>query len=253
MAALVILVGMAWGRPGIKTAMTIADVSWPNCGARPARHFASGVVGVNGGLDFHPNPCLAEEAAWFDHYEVYLNTGYPGDGRGRKFAAAPRACAARASRCLAYNYGFNAALYSIRYANLQNVHPTMWWLDVETVNSWSDDFLVNRQFINGAVAALRQTVWPATVGIYSSSEQWRDIVGPWQNRLPAWLATGALHRSEAVGACHNKSFTGGHIWLSQYTNGLDENVACSADWPRSLANQPPKTNGFAKPLSAPKL
>jgi len=34
------------------------DVSWPNCRASAAGDNAFGIVGVTGGLDFKPNPCM---------------------------------------------------------------------------------------------------------------------------------------------------------------------------------------------------
>jgi hypothetical protein len=208
----------------------IVDVSWPNCRTKPSDVFAKGIVGVNGGLDFRPNPCLATEATWFSHYAVYMNTGYPGDARARKFINTPRHCGFSDSRCLAYNYGFNAALYSVKYADLQNVHANMWWLDVETINSWTNNFLVNRQFLAGAAAAIKQQIWSPTVGIYSTSKQWNEIAGPWHNKLPAWLATGALSEAPAVKACRAQSFTGGPIQLTQYTIKYDENFPCTGQF-----------------------
>jgi hypothetical protein len=219
---------------------TIVDVSWPNCGtsAKTGDVFATGIIGVTGGLDFHPNPCLGQEATWFSHYAVYINTGYPGRARGQKYLSSPRHCAPTEDSCLAYNYGFNAATYAIRYASLQNVHADIWWLDVETENSWTDNFLVNRQFLRGAEAATKQKVWFATVGIYSSPNQWNEIVGPWQNKLPVWLATGATDKNTAVQVCRTKSFTGGSTWLSQYTIKYDQNFPCSNQFTQHVTNTP---------------
>ena len=71
---------------------TVTDVSWPNCKALPAAEPSAGIVGVNGGLDFHSNRCLYSESRLFTSYELYLNTGYPGTASHRKFTAFPRAC-----------------------------------------------------------------------------------------------------------------------------------------------------------------
>jgi hypothetical protein len=209
---------------------TIVDVSWPNCTAAPASTFGVGIIGVNGGLDFRPNPCLAEETTWFVHYALYINTGYPGDAHGRKFLASPRHCGVYNSQCLAYNYGFNAAIYAMRYANLQNAHTNQWWLDVETDNSWTTDSLINRESIKGMAAAIKQDVFFARVGIYSSSSQWDSITGQWQNGLPAWLATGGSSKAAATNACQDRAFTEGTTWLTQYTVGLDENLPCSTQF-----------------------
>jgi hypothetical protein len=228
-AAATVLLGVALAsRPaGPNYKNTIVDVSWPNCGKTPGDVFATGILGVNGGLDFHPNPCLGTESTWFSQYAVYMNTGYPGKARARKFMNMPRHCGFSDSVCLAYNYGFNAALYSIKYANLQNVHPNMWWLDVETENSWSDNFLANRQFLKGAEAAIKKQFWSPAVGIYSAPLQWDQIVGPWHDKLPVWLATGGTSKATAANACHEPAFTGGNIWLTQYTIKFDQNFACS--------------------------
>jgi hypothetical protein len=219
---------------------TIVDVSWPNCGAKTMDVFATGIVGVTGGLDFHPNPCAGEEAGWFSHYAVYINTGYPGRAYGQKYKSSLLHCGIKQDVCLAYSYGYNAALYAIRQANLQNVHADMWWLDVETENSWTDNFLVNRQFIRGAEAAIKQNVWSATAGIYSSRTQWNEIMGPWQNKLPVWWATGAKNKAGAAKWCREKSFTGGPVWLSQYTIKYDENFTCSGQFTQRVTNTPPQ-------------
>jgi hypothetical protein len=224
-AALLVIV-FATKPTGTSYRQVIVDVSWPNCGKLPKDVFGTGIVGINGGLDFHPNPCLADESTWFSHYSVYMNTGYPGDARGRKFINSPRRCGFSESACLAYNYGFNAARYSIKYANTQNVHANTWWLDVETENSWTNNVLVNRQFLEGAITAIRQQVLVPTVGIYSAPHQWDEIVGPWLTRQPVWLATGSTSRADAAKACHGQSFTGGPIQLTQYTPRLDENFPC---------------------------
>ncbi|HUY85091.1 MAG TPA: hypothetical protein VMU97_01095 [Candidatus Dormibacteraeota bacterium] len=240
LTAVIIVAGIALvARPaGTSYGRTIVDASWPNCGVKTADVFATGVVGVTGGLDFHPNPCVGEEAGWFSHYAVYMNTGYPGRARGQKFKSAPRRCGAKDDLCLAYNYGYNAALYAINYAGSQNAHANLWWLDVETENNWTDNFLVNRQFLRGAETAIKQKVWFATVGIYSSPNQWNEIVGPWQNKLPAWVATGATDKNTAVQVCRARAFTGGKAWLSQYTIKFDEDLPCSNHFTRQAANEP---------------
>jgi hypothetical protein len=228
LAAVVVLLGVlsaahSSAKPYSKT---IVDVSWPNCKTAPAELYGAGIIGVNGGLDFRPNPCLATETSWFVNYALYINTGYPGSNSARKFPSLPKRCGHSDKQCLAYNYGFNATQYAIRYADLQDAHATQWWLDVETDNSWTDNFLVNRASLRGAAAAVRQNVLFSTVGIYSSPEQWKIITGSWQNGLPAWLATGSSNKSVAAKACRGRAFTGGATWLSQYTQGLDKNLPC---------------------------
>jgi hypothetical protein len=227
-AAVLIIVAMGNRPAGTSYRQVIVDVSWPNCNTKPGDVFATGIIGITGGLDFHANRCLATESTWFSHYAVYVNTGYPGNTRARRFIDTPRRCGFSDSSCLAYNYGFNEGLYAVKYADQQNVHSDLWWLDVETENSWATNFLVNRQFLAGAIAAIKQQTWSPAVGIYSASDQWTEIVGPWHNKLPVWLATGATDKATAVKACGNRSFTDGSIWLTQYTIKYDENFSCSS-------------------------
>jgi len=203
----------------------IVDVSWPNCKQKLA-DYQMGIIGVTGGRDFHSNPCLAQESTHFQRYAVYINTGYPGKSYGRHFQNTPRRCGYNDTLCLAYNYGFNEAEYAIHSADLNDIHATTWWLDVENENSWSDNFLANRQFINGTVVGIKQNIRTATVGVYSSPYQWNQLMGPWHNKLPVWQATGGTRQSDAVQSCHAHSFTGGPVRLAQYTPSLDQNVAC---------------------------
>lgn len=233
LAAMIVLLGvlLATHSSGKPYSGTIVDVSWPNCKTAPANTFGAGIIGVNGGLDFHPNPCLSQETSWFVRYALYINTGYPGSNSVRKFPSSPKSCAKPDKQCLAYNYGYNATLYAIKYANLQNAHASQWWLDVETENSWTANALVNRASLQGAIAAIKQNVVlpMPTVGVYSSTDQWNIITGKWHNNLPAWLATGSTSKTAATKACHGRGFIGGRIQLTQYTptNKLDQNLVCS--------------------------
>lgn len=205
---------------------TVVDVSWPNCRAAHAAKYQFGIVGVTGGLDFRPNPCLLQEISWFSRYELYMNTGYPGDNYARKFQHEPRWCRITDSHCLSYNYGYQAAGYALRYAAQQNIHAARWWLDVETVNSWSLLPATNRATLQGAIAAVRQQAFPAQVGLYAYPGQWNELTATWHNGLPAWVATGQTSRAPALAACRSATFTGGPAILSQYTVRLDENVIC---------------------------
>ena len=118
----------------------------------------------------------------------------------------------------------------------------MWWLDVETDNSWTTNTLVNRAVLEGAVAAIEQNVFLAKVGIYSTTDQWKEITGGWRNGLPAWLATGAASQQSAARACATPAFNGGPLWLSQYTTNIDGNVACSPAFSKRLSS-PDSTYG----------
>jgi hypothetical protein len=213
------------------------DVSWPNCKATPPADGSWGVVGITGGLSLRSNHCAAAETRWFRLYSLYANTGYPGSTARVLGLPGPKHCRAHDARCLAYNYGYAEGVYAVQLAARQGLHATTWWLDVETENSWDDDALVNRESIRGSVDAIRHETVVARVGIYSYPTQWDIITAKWRPGLPAWAATGLQAAVEARDACLAPSFTGGPLWLGQYTEGLDRNVPCppaSVDIPGRL-------------------
>jgi hypothetical protein len=216
----------------------INDVSWPNCNTVQTKLTDFGIVGVSGGLDFHNNPCLAKETSWFNRYGLYINTGYPGNLAAERHLNSPLHCNAANGSCLSYNYGFNATVFAINYANSQLVNSKSWWLDVETDNSWTANYLTNRENLEGALAALAQKTFLSQVGIYSSPAQWSDLTNNWNNLLPEWVATGSASPIQAQNYCKGTSFTGGQIWLSQYTTKLDNNLICSPAFPNSLSKLP---------------
>lgn len=202
------------------------DVSWPNCKAQPPLMPPWGVVGVTGGLNFRQNPCLKAESNWFLNLSLYANTGYAGAAAARKYAPFPRYCHTDDEACLAYNFGFNAGKYAVEYAASQGVHAAMWWLDVETENSWSDNVQLNRASIQGEADAIKRYTVVATVGAYSYPGQWDRITGTWRPGWPNWSATGSLERGDALSFCNGHNFTGGPTWLAQYTVRLDQDYAC---------------------------
>lgn len=235
LTCLVIIAGLIVGMPVAdalpdQASSMVPDLSWPNCTVATAGGATSGIIGVDGGLDFHPNPCLASESKLFNSYALYLNTGYPGPSYAEKYANSPLACSQTDYLCLAYNYGYNAALYSINYANSQSAHSFMWWLDVETSNSWVDNILQNRESLVGMVAAIKKYTLLPNIGFYSYPGQWDLITDNWQNGYPVWVATGSASLVAAVSFCSDENFTGGSTWLSQYTPNLDQNLICSSDY-----------------------
>ncbi len=203
-----------------------ADISWPNCQAHIPDKIAFGVVGVNGGKGYTANNCLAAEAAHFKNLSLYVNTGYPGNDIARKYRFWPKNCGGNDGNCLAYNYGYNAGKYAADYALGQAVYAAAWWLDVETVNSWSDSFANNQQSLSGEIDALRDYAKAYTIGIYSTPEQWRKITGGWQNYLPNWAATGSPSLDTAKAFCRDHDITGGGTWLTQYIGATDRDYAC---------------------------
>ncbi len=202
---------------------TGVDVSYPNCSAR-IPSVAFGIVGVTGGLVYSQNSCLAAEASHFRNLSLYVNTGLNADPTSSAYYRQAQVGCNGDVYCAAYNYGYNAALNAIAYANSQSVHSTMWWLDVETGNTWNSDVLQNRQSLQGEHDALVAN--GATVGAYSTTYQWNTITGSWQNGWPNWGATTWRTASQAATYCTGHRFTGGPTYLIQYSGRLDQDYAC---------------------------
>jgi hypothetical protein len=209
---------------------TIPDVSWPNCKENLSNDQATGIVGVGGGLDFHANACLYQESRLFSTYALYLNTGYPGTSYGLKYQNTPINCVNEDNLCLAYNYGYNAARYFIRYASANSVHSYRWWLDVETDNSWTNNIFQNRANLIGMYDAIKQFVPLSRVGFYSYPGQWNEITGNWRTGTDVWSATGTSSLQTAMSGCQHSSFTLGPTLLTQYTTQLDHNYICNPSY-----------------------
>lgn len=208
------------------TGSTGVDVSYPNCGvAIPKVDF--GIVGVTGGLVYSENPCLADQAENFKDLSLYINTGLNASPASPYYVAAQQNCNVDVN-CAAYTYGYNAANDALAYADSQGVTSSKWWLDVETENTWNTDVMQNRQSIQGAYDALIAR-GATTVGVYSTTYQWNEITGGWQNNWPSWGATTWATAKQAQKYCTGHEFTGGPSLLMQFKgkkSKLDQNVAC---------------------------
>jgi hypothetical protein len=118
----------------------------------------------------------------------------------------------------------------------------VWWLDVETGNSWqagSAGQQMNVADLQGMVAALRAAdggTGVSAVGVYSTSSQWQTITGTpgasyngvadslWG--LADWLP-GARSLSGAQSNCHVSSFNGAVVSLAQWSSRpYDGDVSC---------------------------
>lgn len=210
---------------GIYTSRTVGiDISWPNCSAKVPTSSKFGIVGVTNGLGYSTNPCLASEAARFTNLSLYVNTGW-NSASTHVNATSPRVCATNDSNCLAYNYGYNAGLYAYGAASNAGVHSTTWWLDVETINTWSTSTTQNQNSLQGEYDAFVAN-GATTVGAYSTTAQWNSITGSWLNNWPSWGATTWRTASQAKTYCIGHQFTGGSTWLIQFKGLLDQDYAC---------------------------
>ncbi|MDQ3099273.1 MAG: hypothetical protein M3Q44_05995 [bacterium] len=206
------------------------DISYPQCNKEYPKDPAFAVIGINGGRPFTDNPCFSHQYAWaLEHYAkpaIYMNLSYISP-KNREFAFnGPWKCDEANESCLAYNYGYQAAVFA--YDNVENIKtkPAMWWLDIETMNTWSDDKELNKLVVQGAIDFLQKE--NQTVGVYSTNYQWNTIVGDFKPNLPVWAA-GAKNKESASQRCQDKyAFTGGSVQMVQYVlNNFDHNYLCS--------------------------
>ena len=224
------------------------DVSYPQCGKTLPAPIDGGIVGVNNGIAFSTNPCLATEWAWAASAPayapaLYLNTADPGPAYSSHWPSAqssPQVCNGDNSTACSYDYGWNYATDALNRALAVTPSATgvQWWLDVETGNSWQTLESAygqtpvaqanDRASIAGAIAAL-QAAGVASVGVYSTSYQWTQITGGSGTQFaaqPAWVA-GVGTLSNAQRNCGTTSFTSGPIVLAQYaSNGYDADYHC---------------------------
>ena len=115
------------------------DLSYPQCGGPFPTSYAFGIVGVNAGIVYSPNPCLGtgdspSELAWAGmNAQLYANTANPGPLVSTHWPngqTSPRACntasvpGADTADC-AYDYGWNAAADS--YQNAVNAYISLGW------------------------------------------------------------------------------------------------------------------------------
>jgi len=236
------------------------DVSYPQCGTSLPRDRAFAVVGVNGGLSTRGNPCLAAQLTWAwgasgavlaqPRAQLYLNTANPGELRTQvttwpTAGSTPYgACDGGNSAACSWQYGRERAQNSIdsfftpaaRAAQVDGrTSSYTWWLDAETMNTWqsgsADALARNRATLEGMASYVLDA--GGRVGIYSTGQQWAQIVGsvPAGSTLAganSWLA-GAASLADAQRACLKPALVpGGRVTLAQYLRGdLDRNVSCS--------------------------
>ena len=213
------------------------DVSYPQCGKPLPKGQAFGIVGVNGGMANSFNPCFLGELAWARYSsgalsdlpvaQLYVNTGNPG---GLGTSSWPRTgsnvygtCLGANSLACAYQYGWSMAFLDATRPGVVIPGMFMWWLDVETVNSWdtgSSGTARNVADLEGMTAYFEGL--GAHVGIYSSGTMWSTIVGNAVGHtsnlrdLANWLP-GADSIGEARTNCGLASLTGGKVALTQYS------------------------------------
>ncbi len=226
------------------------DVSYPQCGSPLPTGGDFGIVGVDGGKPFDPNPCLAEQIVWAGSSgrpAYYVNTANPGPKLSSFWPLgqrSPQACTRSRpnSAACAFDYGWNAAKDSLARAKAAaasvgapDVTRTNWWLDVEMHNTWESleygerpMFLRNDTAVLRGMTALLHRRGVRTVGVYSTVHQWQRITGGASlDRAPVWYAGVGTARSAHKHCARSWSFTGGPVRLSQFLrNGYDADFRC---------------------------
>lgn len=223
------------------------DVSYPQCGSTLPTAPAFAVVGVNGGKASTFNNCFSTQMAWANGVSggtqqpkvaLYVNTGNPGDVLAQyNLADWPTssdpadpygACVGVWTDDLpcSWEYGYERAQGDVGYAGGGN---HLWWLDVETYNSWTSDQARNRAMLEGMVYGFTKA--GGSVGVYSTSSMWASIAGT----VPAGSSLyslnewrpGAKTLRQAQNNCNVSPLTGGgHVTLTQYTSSWDYDYSC---------------------------
>jgi hypothetical protein len=250
LASLAIVLGSAaagYGEQG-GSAPTGNDVSYPQCGITLPVGQAFGIVAVTGGTANTTNPCVSGEISWAQtstggagqpKAALYVNTADPGSYgvtdwpqtnydpiTGSLVADPYGACTGANDRACAWQYGWDMADEDAQTRGVQSPGSYLWWLDVETINSWQASARENRADLEGMVSYFRHI--GATAGLYSTAKQWGPIVGTVPPasplyRLPDWIP-GAKTLAQAKKNCRLAPLTGGGAvtvtqWAAQPANG----------------------------------
>lgn len=259
--------GSGGGGGGGKTSEKLGiDVSWPQCGKTLPTDQAFGIVGINDGLANTTNPCLADQLIWAknslggtnqDKVQLYVNTANPGglgtaswpssniDPAGNLAPNPFDTCDNSDSLACAWQYGWNRAVED----NLERFVPAagiagisasaddyIWWLDVETINTWkyggnNSDFASNTAVLEGMTEYFQSV--NARVGLYSTAYQWGEIVGNGVQAgsnligLDNWRPGGANLKTAKQACSAAPLTTGGQVVLTQFiSKNLDYNYSC---------------------------
>lgn len=226
------------------------DISWPQCGGDIPEPRGFAVIGVNGGRPNTTNPCLAMQLTWAASTSdpakeppvaLYVNTANPGSAaaswwptsnayQGANVSNPYGKCDGTDTAACAYIYGYAMAYDDVNVRGVTDAKHRMWWLDVETGNSWSPDPAANTADLEGMTTYLQSI--GAEVGIYSTMYQFGEITGTVDpgsnlNKLKSWIA-GATSKASARAYCSSSPLTsGGTVALTQFTAGpFDYDYPC---------------------------
>ncbi|MCE5287911.1 MAG: hypothetical protein LLG14_01560 [Nocardiaceae bacterium] len=231
-------VASADGSSQYASGTTGVDISYPNCGLSasdiPAISYA--IVGVTGGRVDLGNSCLQDELALLSaktsNISFYANTGWYAETSNTAWLSGypcpttnTTGGPTTAAECAAYNYGYHAGISAFDRVGARGA-GVMWWLDVETGNSWNADTLQNRMSLLGERDALIFK-GASDVGAYSTTSQWNSITGTWNAGWYSWGATVVGGSKPATKTCQQAGFAGKRFLLIQYKpRKIDYDYAC---------------------------
>ena len=187
------------------------DVSYPQCPGTSAPSGSFGIIGVNDGRPFTVNPCFGNEYSGAAN-SVYINAAYAKAYRGNITLG----CSTGPST--AWDIGCSEAETSMNDAGARSI--SMWWLDVETANSWSGNRSLNQATIQGAISRLEAA---GPVGVYSTSSAWGRIAG--SGFVPSGVSGVWVPAPQCQGT--SSFINGATVWLTQRAvNNVDVDTAC---------------------------
>lgn len=214
------------------------DVSWPNCprgmgipGRRgyglpmPKPNARFVVVGATNGPAFTRNACLRDQVRWAQSRHLWVSAyavvHYPTAAELRRYGG-------RGSlRQRVYNVGTAQARHALQALGRAGLRTPMVWVDVETVGGhpWSRQASMNRVLLSGVLAQYKHA--GVRTGLYSYASAWKKIMGGRRMSLPTWVPSGSPLRRKGLEKCAKRSFSGGHVLLGQWSDGMrDYNVSC---------------------------
>jgi hypothetical protein len=243
-----------------------ADASWPSC-THPATHPlppapAFAIVGVNDGEPGTVNACLTRELAWASaapggstqpdvaYYVMAADPFSPYESKWTKpiwpkstvyhgaVVAVPAAfgstcTGSHTSAACAYVFGWTAAYRDAHLTGLTDAASTHYWIDVEAPRDWSSDQNFNEAVVEGMSAYFTSPVGfgglGTTVGLYSTTELWAQIVGDVRvgsplPKLPEWTSIGDGDEVAAAAAFATPEpfLIGARVAMVQYWIGNED-------------------------------
>lgn len=232
------------------------DISYPQCSKDYPPNPLFAIVGVNGGLAGNANRCLGSELRWAratrgqkrptqPPLSLYIDTGNPGahhvpDWPTGGTAPAYGACNGLLTNACSYLYGEHLASHDyhlVAVIDPASAKTVPWWLDVELTESWAGTYQLNIATLQGFIAGVHNAGATGSIGIYSSSAQWKDITGLTAQTTPSvfktqlldWIAGTGITLTQARQNCTTGGFTGLPPTLAQYQTGsFDADLRCPA-------------------------